>query len=604
MKKWVLVLLLLFASIASVAAQPFPVTLPINNASVSTSNFNHYVVYSCNSKLNPVEYDQVFVDANNSDVFIGVRFYNPSLNESDTIYLDNAVGNIYHISVNKSVAVLYNGSVEVGKVPLYNLSSRLFYSYIVKVPWSDIGVKGPFSLYITRNVGISSRNMFGMWGLPLIDNWHWRHCHHWRHCWWIGSFGLSYPEGAVLSNTSTWLHYFIIPLVSLPTPPENLTVHVSKVTPYMALLIYNLNAPIFYEPIAITTSGNYTVPVFNNVTNYAIVLGGNLLQDGSISGITLATGCVNVSLENYTNPTLNIGTYSVGGATFSIAPNVSGKVYSDLLELNSSNTTDVFGFASGKFVVMRARLVRFNPLTDHWRFEIVAGRTVYVKSIESPVSILMAPVLRKVEMHKFCLCMNIGSNGTVILSNPNSSTNGTFAVAHNGFAMRRYYQYRDMGNITVINATPGNLSVYYKNPCKLHVSLNLSKNASINVTINTPYTFHGKVIVVSNGKVVFSENITVRAGNFSYSIPIANLTSSTTAIDAAGSPIIKVYDLDSQRWIGAESLSIAGVSTALVVAVVATMLIAVVAASIYLVRKHKKAMINEIENRGKYFRKI
>jgi len=616
-------MVLLLVVCAGAYAAPVPLKA-VNYTPANPFDISHMCVYTYPSPLNPVEKDQVFIGHNASDLFLGVKLYdNDNAKDEVVTFYIYANGSTYKVKAgegNTSTGLTTSTGTFITCVPEYSKVSSVDNPYcemIVPIPLSSIGNPSSVSVYVQRNSTIRAGMLVGAWNMAnevQIGHMSFDHFMHppflHKHCnckKMEFSFVLQYPPDATLADPTTWMQVQLVNTLG----PQTLTINIPKVTPYMVLALYNDSYtanPLTQVPI--TTAGNYTISA-PNFTSYAIMLGGNLVSTTSgivPSGYILSypKTILNLTASNYTVATLSMSSATLDNETFNIVPAVTVNT-GTVINVSATTDTPVYAFATGKFVVMRARQVAYNPLTEHWEFVVPADKTVIVKPIRVNLAILMANCLCNMEYHaeKHMLQLEVG-NGTVIVQNPvNNTIKGTFAVVHNGTAMKRMLQYHDddRGNITVINTTAGNLTIYYTNPCSVKVFLN---GTNVTVQVKTPYTFHGRVNVTVAGKVVFSKNITVVAPGGNYTIAVSNITSnvSSTSLKASSSPVVTVYDLDSLKTIGSESVSLKSLIAPFWVAAMIVAVICVIAVIVLLVRKRAtKAAIREIERRSRYFKR-
>jgi len=623
-------LVLLLVVCAGAYAAPVPLKA-VNYTPANPFDVSHMCVYTYNSPLNPVEKDQVFIGHNASDLFLGVKLYdNDNAKDEVVIFYIYASGVTYRVVAkegNASASLTTSTGTLITSVPEHSTVSSVNNPYcemIVNIPLTDIGNPATISVYVQRNSTVRAGMLIGAWNMAndvQIGHMSFNHYMHppflHKHCNCKKMeyyFILQYPPDSSLADPTTWMQVQLVDTLGTNT----FTINIPKVTPYMVLALYNNSYtanPLTQVPI--TTAGNYTISA-PNFTSYAIMLGGNLVSTTSgivPGGFVLAypKTILNLTASNYTTATLNISSATLNNETFNIVPAVTVNTGA-VINVSATTDTPVYAFATGKFIVMRARDVAYNPLTEHWEFVVPADRTVIVKPTGVNLAILMANCLCNMEYHaeKHMLKLEVG-NGTVIIQNPvNKTINGTFAVVHNGTAMKRMKQYHDddRGNITVINTTAGNLTIYYTNPCSVKVFLN---GTNVTVQVRTPYTFHGRVNVTVAGKVVFSKNVTIVAPGGNYSIALSNITSNitstsnltATSILATGSPVVTVYDLDSLKTIGSESVRLKSLIAPFWVVLAIVIVVGAIAAVVLMVRKKTaKAAVKVMEQRSRYFRRI
>jgi len=583
MKK-IIVALLLLVAVGLAGATPLTAIVPDHTPS-NAYDFSHMYVYTQKSPLNPIEYDRIFIGHNNTTIFLAAKMYD--LDNANNLvvkfYITNGVNTYYVLAKegNTTASVYTSTGTFVETVPEHSIASTH------DNPFCTIVVDVPYTLVNSTTAKVLVERNLGMCHCPMCMFGHWSHCHspHPESIW--------YPVPPVFTTTlpptTDW-----IPVTFAPAANATLTINIPKALPYMTLIINNSTSAM---QIPVTGSGNYSVPA-PTIANISVVYAGNAYTTGISGFAVLNKTSVNTTVTPYVSLSLShIYTFNVDNSTITLVAQgtVSGNTVNGTLELTSTGTF-VSAWTDARAVVMRARELVYNPLTHHYQFYV--ERTVYVKPIQENFMILMAPSVDMLKVCKHKVQMCVCGNGTVVVANP---VNGTFAVVHNGTAMKRHRQYRDMANYTMINTTAGNLTIYYTNPCNVSVKVNAT---AITVSVKTPYTFHGRINVTVGGKQVVSKNVTIAYPGGNYTIALSNL-SKTTGVKAlaASGPVVTVYDLDSQKVIGSESIKLTQFVEQWFLALVIVLLVVVAGAALYFVRKSKKAAVREIEKRGKYFRK-
>ena len=190
------------------------------------------------------------------------------------------------------------------------------------------------------------------------------------------------------------------------------------------------------------------------------------------------------------------------------------------------------------------------------------------------------------------------TNGTYMLYH----TKAPFAVTINNTALKKGVDYStDAFNITTINASGGELRIYYRNPAKVEVSMSSPK---ARIVIATSYRFNGSyTLKVYSG----SEIVTLVTGEFVSTVPLTTIEVPLSLDPGTYRIEVTVTDEDSKQTIGTASTSYEVAATPAIPEIgweyyLLLLVIALLAAAIVVSLRAARHTIEEVREK-KYIRK-